>query len=162
MKQEQLEKDSEFGERLLVSSMADKTELADNVRCARAILRSFPNYNIIIREHTTEYGIKNPEYVINGLIADRKGIIGEKGIKWGFISAIDQGCSAVVIDLDDNMGDKQLRTWELAKFISWRYRDFQSSTIVKCYVVYHGRAVAIDVSFVSREQISSELKKLRP
>ena len=95
-------RDDEYGERLLVHPEADRRELSKNIIAAKVILRCFPASSIIIREHRLEKGIKNPEYEIDGLLADRKGILSEKGIKWGFISAKRQGCKAIVIDLDDS------------------------------------------------------------
>ncbi len=72
-------KDKEYGGRLLISNCADKSELEDNMRAARAILDAFPDTEIKIRQHVIEHGKKNPEYVINGSIADRKGIEGLNG-----------------------------------------------------------------------------------
>lgn len=43
--------DDKFGERLLISKQADKTELQSNIRAARAILSSFSELVIIINPH---------------------------------------------------------------------------------------------------------------
>ena len=72
--------DDIYGERLLISTRADKRELSSNIRAARAILHSFPDVYIIINTHTIELGHKNPEYTINSRLGDRKGIMSEKGI----------------------------------------------------------------------------------
>ena len=69
-----------YGARLLISVDADKTELNENIRCARTLLESFPDMSIVIRRNVLEFQFKNPEYLINGEIGDRKGIHSERGI----------------------------------------------------------------------------------
>ena len=39
-----------YGARLLISVDADKTEMNENIRCARTLLDSFPDMSIVIRE----------------------------------------------------------------------------------------------------------------
>lgn len=141
--------DAEFGKRLLISNQADLSELKDNTRAAKSILKSFDNIEIKIRPHTQGLkepflGVKNPEYLINGLKADRKGIEGVKGISSGFRKAKDQGCSVVVIDLDEHKKYfKVLRTHKLASELTHRYDDFHNDDIKECYVVYNDKAVRI-------------------
>ena len=155
-------RDDEYGERLLVHPEADRRELSKNIIAAKVILRCFPASSIIIREHRLEEGIKNPEYEIDGLLADRKGILSEKGIKWGFISAKRQGCKAIVIDLDDRMGDKPFRANTVAKMIRWRSSDFELGIISRCYVIYNGKSIVIDQSVTDNHQVIEILKKLKP
>ena len=50
--------DEEFGERLLISINADKSELGSNIRAARAILRSYDEISIRINPHTYAIGRK--------------------------------------------------------------------------------------------------------
>lgn len=153
--------DKEFGKRLRISDSADQTELEDNIRVAKALLKSFPDMNIKIREHILAEGHKNPEYLIDELIADRKGVESEKGITAGFRKAITQKCSAVVIDLDMHMNNKPLRTIKLAQYIDGRKRDFSNGVIKECYVVYQGNAVRV-TSWSSRQDLTAQLEKLRP
>jgi len=162
-KEEAFTPDPEYGERLLTSSIADQTEVKENARCARSILDSFPEDRIQIRGHSTEPGVKNPEYLINNILADRKGILKYKGVRNGFQSAIDQGARIVVFDLDKNLSGYPLKTGDLAKRISWRYSDFENGIIDACYVVYQGKAVRIlkdDV--ISKEAVERVLQKLKP
>lgn len=133
----------QYGDRLIIHEKADKRELKENVRAAEALLKSFPNMSIIIREHVVIQNVKNPEYEINGLIADRKGIESEKGVSAGFTSAISQGCSAIVIDLDMKMRDKTYKTGQLSKHIYNRFRDFRDGIIKECYIVRHDQAIKI-------------------
>ena len=71
--------DAEFGTRLLISREADQSELDDNIRAARSILRSFADVEIIINPHRIEFMHRNPEYTIDRMQGDRKGIEGEQG-----------------------------------------------------------------------------------
>lgn len=157
----QYKADPVYGERLKISTFADKTELKENTRVAKALLESYPDISIIIREHILADGHKNPEYQINELIADRKGIESEKGIIAGFRKTIKQKCSAVVIDFDMNMKDKPLRTIELAQYIDGHKNDFVNGIIKECYVVYHEKAVKVTL-WNSRQDLMNQLEKLRP
>ena len=160
-------KDKEFGDRLLISNIADKTELAENRRAAGSLLKAFPDIHMKIRPHILEYNKPNPEYEIDGLIADRKGIENPQGITAGFKKAIKQGCQVVVIDLDKHPNKfKFLPTFKMASAINNRYRDFQNDTILECYVVYNNKAIRISKEFFSddkqatKELIRMELEKI--
>lgn len=120
-----------------------------------------------IRPHILEYNKPNPEYEIDGLIADRKGIENPQGITAGFKKAIKQGCQVVVIDLDKHPNKfKFLPTFKMASAINNRYRDFQNDTILECYVVYNNKAIRISKEFFSddkqatKELIRMELEKI--
>ena len=152
--------DEVFGERLLISQKADKSELSSNVRAARAILSSYSDVCIRINAHTYCIGHKNPEYTICNDLGDRKGIMSEKGITAGFKSAKKQGCKIVVIDLDENV--LHLDTFSLSKYISRRKSDFHTGLINNCYVVFCGRAVRVNAGFQTRREIESLLETLRP
>lgn len=154
--------DKLYGNRLKISKDADKTEVQDNIRAAYAMLESFPEMVIKVRENVLEHGVKNPEYMINGLIADRKGIESPKGIQSGFKKAIKQGCQVVVIDLDMHMKDKKLPVSELAKYINWRSTDFEEGTIKECYVIHQGKAVKITADDKGKDTIASIIEKLKP
>ena len=131
--------------RLTVSFIADDKELADNVRAARAILDSFEDAKVVIRPDYRECnmpGHKNPEYRIDGLVGDRKGIMGKNGVKNAFRSAIEQGCECVVLDLDMHYGEKKISMLNIANDIYGRHADFSEGIIKKCYIVYKGKATA--------------------
>ncbi len=152
-------KDKEYGGRLLISNCADKSELEDNMRAARAILDAFPDTEIKIRQHVIEHGIKNPEYEINGLLADRKGIKSPNGVADGFNRAMDQGCKIVVLDLDKHP-DKNayLKSIKLSAAINNRHADFEREAIIRCYVVFNGRSVMIDKSYFSNDPTETKQK----
>lgn len=160
--------DDKFGERLKISNLADKTEVKENTRAAHALLSSFPNMGIQIRKHVFEDGVKNPEYLINEKVADRKGIESTNGIASGFKKAIKQGCEVVVLDLD--MHPKRFEKFpsiKLSSGINNRYVDFKSGIIKECYVIYRNKAVLIDEGFftddikASKEKIKKELEKIK-
>lgn len=155
-------KDKEFGNRLLISNIADKTELAENRRAASALLKSFPDIHMKIRPHVLEYNKSNPEYEIDGLVADRKGIKNPQGVTAGFKKAIKQGCQVVVIDLDMNMHDKHFRNADIAKYINWRKDDFDKGVIKACYVIYNGMAVKITNDNIDKDSIIDEIKTIKP
>ena len=69
--------DDIYLERLLISTNADSRDLAGNIRAARAILHSFSDVYIVINAHYLELRHKNPEYIIDGRLGDRKGIMSE-------------------------------------------------------------------------------------
>ena len=152
--------DEVFGERLLISVKADKSELGSNIRAARAILRSYNDVSIRINSHTYAIGHKNPEYTICEELGDRKGVMSEKGITAGFKSAKKQGCKIVVIDLDEHVC--RLDTFALSKYISRRKTDFISNMITDCYVVFYGGAVRVNARYQTRREIESRLERLRP
>ena len=152
--------DEIYGERLLISTLADQRELTSNIRAARAILHSFPDVYITINAHTLSFGHKNPEYTIDGQLGDRKGIMGEKGVTAGFKSAKKQGCKIVVIDLDEHI--LQVRSFELSKYISRRKADFVSGMVTACYVVFDGEAVVVNASVQTRREIESVISELKP
>ena len=154
--------EEKYGERLKICEGADVTELEDNIRCAMSILYSFPNSYITIRKHVLEYGVKNPEYVINGLVADRKGIEHFDGIGLGFKRAMAQGCRAIVIDLDMKMRNVALKPSKIAQKIENRRKvDFNENAITCCYVVYRGKAVCCTIE-MEKQEMAALIEQLRP
>ncbi len=102
--------DSIYGERLLISKQADKTELEDNIRVARVLLSCFVDMNIRINEHLLVFGHKNPEYTINERLADRKGVESERGVKSAFRKAKDIGKTEdITLRLCPHMGVRKVQ-----------------------------------------------------
>ena len=127
--------DDIYGERLLISKMADQTELADNIRVARVLLNSFED--MYIRGH------KNPEYTINGKLGDRKGVESENGIKSAFRKAKQQGCKVVVLDFDMHLSESVLKTKKIVSGLLGRHEDFTQGSLDECYVVHNSKAVVV-------------------
>lgn len=141
--------DTEYGKRLLIHKDADLSELEDNLRAARSILKCFPNTYIEINAHRIILNEKNPEYTIDRLIGDRKGIMSERGVRSSFEKGKKQGCKAIVLDLDKHLSMFRLHTIRLSKEIYFRQRDFREGLIERCYVVYRGNAACITVTHFS-------------
>ena len=139
--------DAEYGRRLRISQGADLSELAHNRRAAAAILDSFDDVEIKINPHFILSNLKNPEYTINGLLGDRKGIHGYKGIATAFKAAKEQGCKVVVIDFDMHMsGRVKSKISKIAQKLNFRYPDFLNHDIEVCYLVCNDSAIRIALS----------------
>jgi hypothetical protein len=149
---------SKDNDRLYINSECDKKELAANTRAAKAILNAFPKAKIEIRPHIIKKDLKNPEYRINGILADRKGVTSEKGIAAGFNKAIKQGSCIVVIDFDDSPKTKgaPLNLERLANKLQGRWEDFDEGIIKECYVIHNGK-----VARITENQVFKDEKKSR-
>ena len=149
--------DKEFGRRLLISTAADKKDLKTNITVAKVLLKNFSDMHIQIREHIFD-GRKNPEYLINGLISDRKSIESENGVTNGFSKAIEQECSSVVIDLDTNFIYHYVNADKLASKIANRHHDFAKEIIKECYISYKGKAIMIPGSIFGDGNLKNKSK----
>lgn len=167
MKDEGYFYDSEVGKRLKISYHADVDELEENISAARDLLRSIPDATMEIRPHSNVINVKNPEYLINGIIADRKGIEGYNGITSGFVKAIRQGCHSVYIDLDEHLSEKPLDIPALTSKLYGRHDDFQNGTMDSCFIRYRGDVVVVPKTTfsgdkeVTKKAISEILKKIK-
>ncbi|MBP3833801.1 MAG: hypothetical protein ILA03_07570 [Bacteroidaceae bacterium] len=157
-----------FGERLLISTRADQTELLDNIRAARILLSYFNDMYIRINEHLMTIGHKNPEYTINGKLADRKGLESEDGIKSAFRKAKIQGCQTIVLDFDMHMADMPLRTRKIANGLFGRHEDFMNNCISECYVIHQNKAILItsdlffdENKYMVKNKLITLLEKIR-
>lgn len=153
--------DPDYGKRLQTSVWADRTEVEENTRAAKALLASFPKMKVKIREHILEEGRKNPEYTINGKTADRKGIESEDGIASAFRKGKKQGCQTLVIDLDMHLGHKPLKSIRLSSELYGRHADFENGIISKCYFIYRGRAAEIDKKVFNGKSKHEALKAIQ-
>lgn len=151
-----------YGKRLITSTLADDTEIDANKRAAYSLLSSFPTMEIKIRKHVLIHNVKNPEYLINGLIGDRKGIRSLNGVSSGFKKAIKQGCEVVIIDLDMHMNKRRVNLSELAIKLNWRNLDFSSGRVKECYIIRGDQAVRIGPEHDTKESILNELQKIKP
>lgn len=151
---------------LRINVNAHMEEIGDNVRTGRIMLKNFPEMDLGILDHLL--GRKNPEYRIDGLIGDAKRIEQWKANS-GFRDALDQGASAVVIDLFKLEGER-FKQNDLARSIADRHRDFLSGKVSECYVVWKDKAIRIDDSYFKgynspeitraiKSKITQEIKK---
>lgn len=134
--------DTEAGERLMISSKSDLNDLELNVATARKVLTAFPDTTMSIRRHYND-GRKNPEYTIDGIVADRKGIQSYKGITAGFRDGLAKGCQALVFDLEQHMNKYPLPTHKLSNKIQGREQDFKTGRMKRCYIIYRGKVTLI-------------------
>ena len=142
---------------LSISVLAHREELVQNIETGR-ILASNGN-DVVVMPHVND-GRKNPEYSINGEVADAKRIETEKGVTAGFKSALDQKCTVVVIDLNRHLTNRVPKWGELAKRINWRRTDLDNG--VSCMVVYGKKSVTITSRHLTKDSIQKELETLKP
>ncbi len=91
------------GKKLEVNIFADQKDLAENLRAGKIIVEEL-KLNVIIRPHLDGrliVGKKNPEYLINNKIGERKAPE-STNYKKSLKKANDQECEIVVIDLSIN------------------------------------------------------------
>ena len=139
---------------MLINILADASELKDNIKTGRILLQNPEIKTLEIRPHFSQYDtIKNPEYLINGLIADAKRIDSENGVKAGFRKAIIQNCKIVIIDIDFTLKKDVL----LSNIVN-RYADFQNGDINSCIIVYDNKSFIIDASFFNGYTYSKKNK----
>lgn len=127
---------------LQISAMAHHAEINQNVNTGRILLDNFKNMELSIRPHLGKQGVKNPEYLINGMIADAKRPEGWAGISDAFTKAKRQKCKAVVIDLC-KLQDKEFDISAAAKAIVNRHEDFKNKVIEESYVVWKNKSIII-------------------
>ena len=153
-------KDDEFGERLLIHSKCDENDKTENIIAARSLLVSFNDMVVKIRKHIIAKGVKNPEYEIDGVLADRKSIKDTKGISTAFKAAKEQNCKAVVIDFDAEITRKgrKLKFNSIAREIENRSADLASG--FQCYLIYGGRAAKVSTDFLEFEKDSIRKNKI--
>lgn len=147
---------------LRISVLANSRELLDNVLTGRILAGNPAVKQIAIAPHIVRHRVKNPEYLINGAIADAKRIQGENGITAAFVSALEQGSRVVIIDLTKHMDDMFLKINLLASKLYGRRVDFESGRITGSYFVYRGRSVAIpaEVFVGTHDEVMGRIKAL--
>lgn len=146
-----------------ISVIADKTEIADNIATARILIDNFPEMKIAIRENIIYDGIKNPEFWINGMLADAKRIEGYKGITWGFKSAIKQNCHVVIIDFNKHFTTSKPFDIDVAhRRIKGRFRDFENDIIKECYIIYGSKVAIITKHQLTEKKLINLLKAVQP
>lgn len=152
--------------RLRISLSADNNDLMDNIATANSLLSTYKDMKIAIREHYTLPHVKNPEYMINGMLAERKSVKSVEGISASIKNAKDQFCQAVVIDFDKNLAGKRLSARRIYSGINCRRNDFIDGSIKECYLVRNGKSIKIDITYIGKdgkisyERLMSELKRL--
>ena len=86
--------------------------------------------------------------------------VSRPGINKSLKKAIEQGCKAIVIDLDKNM--HRFNVKRLATHLQWRQKDFENGVIERCYVIYSGKSVVITADDIARKRVADILETLKP
>lgn len=134
-------------ESMQISVMADRRELIDNINTGRILA---DNESVTIRPHfDQEPGkpIKNPEYLINGVLADAKRVQSPKGISTGFSAAKKQGAKIVIIDFSKA---KYYNHNDAARALLNRMSDFTSGEVKECDVVYKGKYLNLNAKHYNK------------
>jgi hypothetical protein len=127
--------------KLKISVCADANEIADNIRTGRILLVNHPSITLAIRKHLV--GVKNPEYLLDEMKADAKRV-NSWNVASAFSKSIKQEAEVVIIDLFKMYKpDARLSKRELAKNIARRFKDFESGTVKRCFVVWGEKSVEI-------------------
>lgn len=127
--------------KLMINAIADPSEITENIKTGR-ILAEICDVKIAPHFSQMNRSIKNPEFIVDGYIADAKRIQSEKGISTGFKAAIKQGCDIVIIDYDYNK--VWLRPTNAATQIVNRSDDFKNNRIKICYLIKDGKIAEIN------------------
>lgn len=136
------------GATIKVHKDADPVEVDDNIRTGLDLVRFDPTLDVRVRVHVRKKGIKNPEFEVNGVIADAKRVRSYKGIADGFRTAKEQGAKIVIIDFDKHLKGSSIPIRKVASNLSHREQDFKDQSIVKAYVVHNGHTVEVDKNLI--------------
>ena len=97
------------GKKVLVNIFADENDKLKNVETAMVIVERLEK-PVYIRAHVDVQNHKNPEYIIDEKLADRKEITSITGVKSAIESAKNQNTEVIVFDM--------------IKFKGWEIKDF--------------------------------------
>ena len=150
----------ENGTTIKVHQKADESEIEDNIKTGFVLAKAFPNLDIRVREHVRQNGVKNAEFLIDGVIADAKRVESYKGIADGFRRAKEQEANIVIIDYDKNLRGKSIRHRKTASALNHRKQDFEEKTIEKVYIIHNDKVVSIDaLMIVNKDEIETLIRK---
>lgn len=150
----------ENGTTIKVHQKADVSEVEDNIKTGFVLAKAFPNLDIRVREHVRQDGVKNAEFLIDGVLADAKRVESYKGIADGFRRAKEQEANIVIIDYDKNLRGKSIRHRKTASALNHRKQDFEEKTIEKVYIIHNDKAVSIDaLMIVNKDEIETLIRK---
>ncbi len=151
------------GSDMQISVMADRSELADNIHTGRILAKT---ESVTIRPHFEQepgHPIKNPEYVIDGEIADAKRIKKYTGINNGFLAAKKQGAKIVVIDFNKHFSsNKDLDIDKIVGRILQRKNDFALGDIVMCILVFDEKSIEITKEDLDKKKLTALIEGLNP
>ena len=89
------------GSSITVHTYADRADLKVNVQVAQIIAKKFKNTKIRIAPHNNVNKIKNPEYLVNGKVADLKKQFGNQ-VASNIKSAVGQECEVIIFHIQNS------------------------------------------------------------
>ncbi|MDY0207938.1 MAG: phage minor head protein [Pseudomonas sp.] len=150
--------------KMQISVMADNNELSKNILTGRILAANAKVESLLIRAHSEVVGVKNPEYLLNGFIADAKRIEGYSGIATGFNKALRrQGCKSVIIDFNEHFDtSRPLDVNKVVGKILNRSNDFTSGRVVECWLVFGEKSIVVTAKDLNRSALVNLIKGLMP
>lgn len=155
---------SKSGKKVEVNIYADPVDLADNLASAKVITDQL-NINVLIRPHldtNIAKELKNPEYFINGNVADLKINFKENnysGINRAFDSAKDQKVTSIVFDFSKAF--KQLDIQQVNRFVLSNINDKRGKQYKEIIFIYNKKAVKVSRENIVKKELLKELEKLK-
>lgn len=155
---------SKSGKKVEVNIYADKADLVDNIESAKVIVNQLKT-NVLIRPHldtNIAKGLKNPEYFINGNVADLKVNFKEgnySGINRAFNSAKAQKVSSIVFDFSKSF--KTLDTQQVNRYVLSNINATRGKQYNEIIFIYNGKAVKVSRETIVKKELLKELEKLK-
>lgn len=155
---------SKSGKKLDVNIYADPVDLVDNIASAKIIVDHL-NTNVQIRPHldtNIAKGLKNPEYFINGNVADLKINFKDgnySGINRAFDSAKAQKITSVVFDFTKSF--KELDTQQINRYVLSNINTKRGKQYNEIIFIYNKKAVKVSRETIVKKELLKELEKLK-
>ena len=140
------------GKKVLVSIFADESDKLKNIETAMVVVDKL-NIDVKIRAHIDVESFKNPEYLIEGKIADRKEITSYTGTKSAITSANEQGCQSIVFDM------VEFKEWKISDFtraIKGKVLSYKNKEWLKEIIVVDGN----NATFFSPKELIENYPKV--
>lgn len=155
---------SKSGKKLDVNIYADPVDLVDNIASAKIIVDQL-NTNVQIRPHldtNIAKGLKNPEYFINGNVADLKINFKDgnySGINRAFDSAKAQKITSVVFDFTKSF--KGLDTQQINRYVLSNINTKRGKQYNEIIFIYNKKAIKVSRETIVKKELLKELEKLK-
>ncbi|WP_417366867.1 phage minor head protein [Flavobacterium beibuense] len=152
------------GKKVEVNIYADEKDLESNVETAIVITDSL-NLNVQVRPHidtNKAKGLKNPEYFINGNVADLKSDFkanNYKSINNAFKAAREQGLESIVFDFTTSF--KQIDPVQINRWVLSNINDKRGKQFKEVIFVYNRKAIIVKRENIVNKQLLPELEKLK-
>lgn len=145
--------------KVMGSIWADKKDLKLNLETAKIITENIKE-TIHIRPHININGVKNPEYLIRGEFADRKGIKSiDSGVAKAISAARKQVCTRVVIDFNEH--NVAMNVDILARRLKGSMASGINKIVEEVYLVKDNVTIKLSRADIQSEQLTKLLEKLK-